>query len=114
NPAAFQGFMNFLQGMAQLAARYTRNSKLRQMTGQEALWTQREAFARQVHASLNPTEVAYMVANEGRRLIDCDRVSVGIRIGRKTKIESISGADVVERRSNLVQLMRLLTERVIK
>ena len=50
---------------------------LRQMTGQEQLWTQLEAFARQVHGSLKPNEVAYEVANNGRRLIECDRVSVG-------------------------------------
>ena len=54
---------------------------LRQMTGQEQLWTQLEAFARQVHGSLKPKEVAYEVANNGRRLIECDRVSVGVRYG---------------------------------
>ena len=77
------------------------------------LWTQLEAFARAVHGSLNPTEVSYITANEGRRLIDCDRVSVGVRDARKVKVEAVSGADVVERRSNLVQLMRKLFDRVI-
>ncbi|HZY88892.1 MAG TPA: hypothetical protein VFE78_28970, partial [Gemmataceae bacterium] len=63
----------------------------------------------------NPTEVAYLVANEGRRLIECDRVSVAVRRGgQKATIEAVSGADVVEKRSNLVQLMRKLSERVIE
>jgi hypothetical protein len=84
------------------------------MAGQQQLWTQLEAFSRQVHGSLNPVEVAYLVANEGRRLIECDRVSVGVRRGRKVTIDAISGADVVEKRSNLVLLMRKLTDRVIK
>src|SRR5439155_15881029 len=74
---------------------------------------QLEAFARQIHGSLNPTEVAYLVANEGRRLIDCDRVTVAQRLGKKTYVEAISGADVVEKRSNLVRLMCQLCNHVL-
>ncbi len=114
HPDAVQGFLQFLVRMAELASMYTRNHLLRQMGGQQQLWTQLEAFARQVHGSLNPTEVAYTTANEGRRIIEVDRVSVAVRHGRKVKVEAISGADVVEKRSNLVQLMRKLFERVMK
>jgi hypothetical protein len=114
NPDAMPGFLQFLVRMATLAAVYLRNSQLRQMVGQQQVWTQLEAFARQVHNSLNPTEVSYIVANEGRRLVECDRVSVAVRTGRKFTIEAISGADVVEKRSNLVQLMRKLVEEVVK
>ena len=99
--------------MAGLASVYARNHQLRQMSGQQQLWIQLEAFARQAHNSLNPMEVAYSVANEGRRLVECDRMSVAVRRGKKTTIEAISGADVVEKRSNLVQRMRRLTDRVI-
>jgi multidrug efflux pump subunit AcrA (membrane-fusion protein) len=108
---AVPGFMQFVVRMAELASLYTRNNRLRQMVGQQQVWTQLEAFARQVHNSLNPTEVAYVVANEGRRLVECDRISVAVRRGRKTRVEAISGADVVERRSNLVKLMRRLFDR---
>ena len=52
------------------------------MTGQQQLWTQLEAFARQSTAA-STREVAYLVANEGRRLIECDRVSVAVRYGRQ-------------------------------
>ena len=112
--AAVPGFLQYMKLMAELAGRYQRAQMLRQMTGQEQLWTQLETFARQVHVSLNPIEVAYVVANEGRRLIDCDRVSVGIRLGKRTRIEAISGADVVEKRSNLVQRMRALVDGVLR
>jgi hypothetical protein len=112
NPEALPGFLQFVVRMATLAAVYLRNGQMRQMVGQQQVWTQLEAFARQVHGSLNPTEVAYLVANEGRRLIECDRVSVAVRHAQKNKIEAISGADVVEKRSNLVQLMRKLADEV--
>ena len=91
-----------------------RNHQLRTMTGQQQVWTQLETFARQIHNSLNPTEVSYIVANEGRRLLECDRLSVGQREGHAIKIQAISGADVVEKRSNLVQLMRALLWEVQK
>jgi hypothetical protein len=112
-PAAIPGFLQFMARMSELATRYMRNLMLRQMVGQQQLWVQLEAFARNIHTSLNPVEVGYQVANEGRRLIECDRVSVGVRYGRKVRVEAISGADVVERRSNLVQLMRKLFDSVI-
>jgi hypothetical protein len=113
NPAAQQGFLQFITRMAELASSYTRNHQLRQMVGQQTLWTQLESFARQIHSSLNPMEVGYHVANEGRRLIDCDRVSVGQRRGKKTHVEAISGADIVEKRSNLVRLMATLFDKVL-
>jgi hypothetical protein len=113
NPNAIAGFMQFMTEMAQLASRYLRNRLMRQMVGQQELWTKLEGFARQIHGSLNPLESAYVIANEGRRLIDCDRISVGVRQGRKCRVEAVSGADVVERRSNLVQLMQKLFDRVL-
>jgi hypothetical protein len=114
NPNAQTGFLQFITRMAELASAYTRNHQLRQMVGQQTLWTQLEAFARQIHGSLNPMEVGYLVANEGRRLVDCDRVSVAQRRGKKTVIEAVSGADVVEKRSNLIRLMATLFDKVLK
>jgi hypothetical protein len=110
---SLRGYLQFLVRMGGLASLYMRNQQLRQMSGQQQLWTQLEAFARQIHASLNPTEVAYLVANEGRRLIACDRICVAVREGKRARIEAVSGADVVERRSNLVRRMRDLFEAVL-
>jgi hypothetical protein len=113
-PDAQRGFLQFLVRMASLASGYTRNHQLRNMVGQQQVWTQLETFARQIHSSLNPTEVSYLVANEGRRLVECDRVSVAIREAQRAVVRAISGADVVEKRSNLVQLMRALFDSVLK
>jgi hypothetical protein len=112
SPDALPGFLQFLVRMAGLASLYVRNSQLRQLVGQQQVWEDLERFARQVHGTLNPTEVAYLVANEGRRLVQCDRLSIAIREGRTTAIEAISGADVVEKRSSLVQLQRKLAQQV--
>src|SRR5262249_14058431 len=111
---AVPGFLQFMGLMAELVTRFQRNQMLGQMTGQQQLWTQLDAFARLIHSSLNPIEVGYQIANEGGRLIECDRVSVAVRYGKKVNIEAISGADVVEKRSNLVVLMRKLCDHVLQ
>jgi hypothetical protein len=112
--SAINGFLQYMTLMADLAGRYQRNQMVTALTGQQALWTQLEAFARQIHGTLNPIEVAIQVANEGRRLIDCDRVSVAIRRGgEKAKIDAVSGTDIVEHRSNLIRCMRKLSDAVI-
>src|SRR5262249_41683968 len=99
--------------MAVHAASYTRNTQLRGLTGQQQIWTYLESFTRQIHSTLNPTEVSYLVANEGRRLAEADRVSVAIRQGPYAAVTAISGAAVAEKRSNLVQLMRILFDAVL-
>jgi hypothetical protein len=110
---AQRGFLNFMLRMVAFSANYLRNHQLRQMVGKEQVWVQLETFARQIHGALNPTEVAYLIANEGRRLLEADRVSIAVR-QPKAQVLAISGADIVEKRSNLVQLMRALFESVIE
>ncbi len=110
---AVPGFLQFMGTIAELMARYARNQLMGQMSSQQQVWLQLEQFSLKLHSKLHPTEVAYDVANEGRRLIDCDRVSVGVRYGSKTKIEAISGSDIIEKRSNLVKLMRKLFDAVL-
>ncbi|MCS7161700.1 MAG: HlyD family efflux transporter periplasmic adaptor subunit [Gemmatales bacterium] len=112
-PSAQRGMMQLLAACAELAGRYLHHQQLRQVLGQQQVWGQLEAFARQAHGSLNPREVAYTVANEGRRIIECDRVSVATRLGQATYIEAVSGVDVVEKRSVLVRTMRELCHHVL-
>src|SRR5262249_51071985 len=83
HPSAIPGFIQFMMRMAEMATRYIRNNLLRTMVGQQQLWVQLEAFARSIHGSLNPVEVSYLIVNEARRLVECDRISVGVRYAKK-------------------------------
>jgi hypothetical protein len=109
-----QDLITYTIQVAGYASNYLRNTTNRKVANQEQIWTQLEVFSRQVHQSLNPTEVAYVVANEGRRLIGCDRITVGVRHGKKTTIEAVSGADVVEKASTHIRRMRALFDAVIQ
>lgn len=111
--AAQQGYLRFLGQVCALASDYLKSRKLRGMVDRQHLWSQLEAFSRQVHTSLKPRSVAYTIANDGRQLIGCDRVSVAVRQGRRTRVEAISGQDVVDRRANLVRAMARLADAVL-
>ena len=110
---AQSGYLRFLSQMCELAADFLKSHQLRHFSDRQTLWTQLEDFTRTVHASLNPRETAYTIVNEGRRLIECDRVSVAIRRGKKCKIEAISGQDLFDKRSNTVRLLGKLATAVV-
>jgi multidrug resistance efflux pump len=108
-----QGYLRFIGQMCDLAGGFLKSRQLRQFSDRQILWTQLEEFTRQVHASLHPRETAYTIANEGRRLIECDRVSVAVRRGGRCVIEAVSGQDLFDKRSNMVRLMGKLATVVV-
>lgn len=112
DPRMYPTFLNYAVQMAGYASQYHSFSNVRQSAGMDKVFTQVEAFARLIHTSLNPTEVAYHVANEGRKLIECDRLCVGVRHGKKVTVEAVSGADVVEKASTHIRRMRRLFDAV--
>jgi len=112
-PDTQRGYLRFLQQMCELAAEWLRSQKLRTLGDRQTLWQQADSFARATHESLDLKETAYIVANEGRRLIGCDRVSVAIKKGRKCKVQAISGQDTIENRSNIVTALNNLATRVV-
>jgi multidrug efflux pump subunit AcrA (membrane-fusion protein) len=75
-------------------------------------WTEVEAFAARVHATLDTDRVAAEIANEGRRLLGCDRLSVlDCRHGR-CRMLAISGSDTFDPRSQVVGLIQRLATAV--
>ncbi len=107
-----QGYLRFLLQMCDLAGDYLKTRSLRHFTDRQTLWAQLEQFTRLVHRSLDPRSTAYTIANEGRRLIECDRVSVGICRQHKCRIEAVSGQDTFDKRSNVVSLLSRLATAV--
>ncbi|MBU4399552.1 MAG: efflux RND transporter periplasmic adaptor subunit [Planctomycetes bacterium] len=112
-PSTQKGYLRFLGQMCELAGDFLKSHQLRHFSDRQTLWSQLEDFTRAVHASLDPRETAYTIANEGRRLIECDRLSVAIRKGSKCKIEAVSGQDLFDKRSNIVRLLGKLATAVV-
>ena len=113
-PAVQKSFVQFLAQTCHFATDYYKNRQLRHFGERQSLWTTLEDFTRTIHQSLDPRETAYTVANEGRRLIGCDRVSVALRSGNVCPITAVSGQDTVSRRSTTVRLLGKLAAAVLK
>lgn len=108
-----RGGARLLAELAGFAAAFMHKTQWRQLQEQQQLWGRCEAFARQIHGSLDPREVACLVANQGRPLLDCDQLSVALREGGSVRVEAVSGAAAVEKRSPLVAALADLCDRVL-
>lgn len=71
-------------------------------------------YATVVHQSLDLNETANTIANEARRILDCDRVTVFEKQGRALRTLAISGQPIVNHRSNTVKALHRLVETVLK
>ncbi len=114
NPATQQGFLQFVRQVTRYATEYYKNRQLKNFSDRQSLWTQLEDFTRNIHKTLDLKETMYTVANESRRLIECDRVSIAIMRGGKAKVEAVSGQDMVDKRSETVRLLGGLATAVVK
>jgi hypothetical protein len=74
-------------------------------------WRQFDEFALAVHQHLDADKCALAIANEGRRILACDRVSVLVRGGTKYRCTAISGVDALDRRARSVVLLEQLAAR---
>jgi multidrug efflux pump subunit AcrA (membrane-fusion protein) len=113
-PDTQRGYLRFLEHIAKLIGDWLKGQSLQQVTDRQQLWQQSDHFARLVHDNLDLRDTAFTIANEGRRLIECDRVSVATLTGNRVKVIAISGQDTIESRSNIVTSLNELATRVVR
>ncbi|MDA8745995.1 biotin/lipoyl-binding protein [Rubripirellula amarantea] len=65
------------------------------------------------HRDLDVTGTSYRIANETRRMLDCDRVTVLVPHARQFRVTAVSGVSVVDRRSNAVKSIERLTQSAV-
>ncbi len=106
--------LRFVGDLCDLAGQYLKNRQMRQMMSQQRLWNQLETFTHAIHGSLDLKEACFAVANDGKRLVACDRLSVALKVGGRTMIEAVSGQEVVEQRANLIRELTRLCKAVIR
>jgi len=113
-----RGYLRFLEQVAAISAGYLARQRDR---GQLAVLDQRRAaleqveqFTRKLHESLDPVATAFVLANEARRLIGCDRVGVLVARRGRLRLEAVSGQESVERRASAVQAIEALVRVVAR
>ncbi len=112
--ATQRGYLRFLQQISEFAGDFLKARRLQHLSEKQLLWEQLESFTRTAHEKLDVRQTAYTIANEGRRLIGCDRVSVAIRRGSRCHIEAVSGQDTFDKRSNVTVLLGKLATAVTR
>jgi multidrug efflux pump subunit AcrA (membrane-fusion protein) len=100
--------------LCDLAGTYLKNRQMRQVMSQQKLWNQLETFTHDIHASLHMKDTCFAVANDGKRLVGCDRLSVTLKVGGRTMVEAVSGQEVVEQRANLIRELTRLCKVVLR
>jgi multidrug efflux pump subunit AcrA (membrane-fusion protein) len=112
SPATYRGYEQFLTGVCDLAADYHAFAELRRLQTGDDYRRQLLRLGRDVHRHLNLSETAYAVANEGRRVIGCDRLNVLVARGRRCRLVAASGVSRIERQSGAVRRLEKLAELV--
>jgi hypothetical protein len=115
SPQSQQGCLAFLDAIGDLVADFCRDRLVRDFRRRAKDGARLGQFARQVHASLDLKATAYTIANDGRSLLRCDRLTVLFRRpGPRYEVAAVSGVETVRRRTSVVQLLEQLSNCVAK
>ncbi|MEN1679697.1 MAG: efflux RND transporter periplasmic adaptor subunit [Planctomycetota bacterium] len=110
-PEALEGAARFTSLLAELVADGLRRRRIGEFRGAARRTELFTGLLAKLHASLNPREVAAVLANDGRPVLDCGRVSVALRRGGRYRLAAVSAVDEIHRRSASVRLLEKLISR---
>ena len=109
----FDGFRQQLESLIGQAESGTTTAPAQSPVDNGQFWTEFEEFSYNLHRSLVLKEVGDVAANDGRQLLQCDRMSVATLRGNKTKLLSVSDQEQVNRRSEEVRSLQHLAKEAI-
>jgi multidrug efflux pump subunit AcrA (membrane-fusion protein) len=112
SPGAYRAYEEFLAAIAELAAEYHACCELRRLRSDESYRQELLRLSTLVHRHIDLQPAAYAIANEGRRVVGCDRLSVLAKLGRSCQLLATSGTSRVERRSAAARQLEHLAELV--
>ncbi|MBA3485336.1 MAG: HlyD family efflux transporter periplasmic adaptor subunit, partial [Pirellulales bacterium] len=113
-PLAKQGWLDFAATIAEVASDFHALEELRRLREGEALHRQAVELLRRVQGPRDLTGAAFELANEGRRVLGCDRLSVVVRRGGRWRLLSTSGATRVQRRNDFTRRTERLADAVAR
>ncbi len=112
SPAAAEGCEQFLSAVCELASDFHAHHELAQLRANACYRDELLRLAGNAHRHLDLKRTAYAVANDGRRVVGCDRLSVVAASGRRCRVLATSGVGRVERRSGAARRLAHLAELV--
>lgn len=112
--SARPGYMQYIEQMAGYASLYLQKleSAVTQPTA-SPFNDELGRFGLQLQRSMRVQDVAAVVANDGRLLVGCDRLTVITQRGRAIRALAVSGQESIHHRSNLIKSQTRLAQQVI-
>ena len=98
----------FFGAVSEITADYLSQQELQQLRQSKQLWQRWDQFSFQLGQSWSLADVCAIVANEGRHLLVCDRISVLIRQRRGYRLYASSGVERNNPRAGPVQSLESL------
>jgi len=111
SPAVQQGWQEFLATVCEIAGNFHAHHELRSLRADHDLHDQSLALLKRVHKSTDLRKTAFEIANEGRRFVKGDRLSVLVRRGRSWRLLAVSGVDRVEMRGDTSKRLQMLAKK---
>ena len=107
-----QGRRDLLTTVAAIAADFHALAELRDLRATAALQQQAVDLLRRIQQPHDLAGTAFAIANEARRLLACDRVTVLMKQGGQWRLLCVSGASRFDRNSEFARLTERLAENV--
>ena len=104
----------FFAALCEITADFLSQHELQQLRRARTVWQQWDQFSHRLWQSLDLSSVCAAIANDGRLLANCDRVSVLVRRGRSFQVKSVSGVERVEPRSSATRSLESLARLVAR
>ncbi len=101
--SAQQGYLKFLARIAELFPRWHENQELSRLNQNAESMASTLDFVTEIHRSIDIDETAFAIANEARRVLASDRVSIARWTGSKCKIIAVSSQDRFDNRANVIR-----------
>ena len=114
SPGAMTQAFQMLEQACDFAARCYLRQFQKDTHSRQDLWLKIEEFAYAVHRGLSSKAAGYAIVNEGRRVLDCDWVSLATWNGWKCEVRAVSGMEVIDKRANRVRLLNKLAATVAR
>lgn len=108
-PSVHRGCLELLGAMCELTADFHRNHRFRELRDREAWRTDFDRYVHAIHRGHDVRRVVFAIANESRRAVGCDRVTVLLRRGSRYRVAAVSDLETFDRRSSTLQRLERLT-----
>ncbi len=112
-PSITKSFQDLIAAIAEIVIDYEKNFALQTVQQQLAAQRTVAGLALQLNESRSSTALAYVIANDGRQLVGCDRISV-FKYGGGARHVATSGVAKVDRRSRDSRRMTQLVSRTMR